>query len=178
MTLAGEFCRDFRSLPRPTVYAVVLPLLVLSSATLIATSCDGKPSLLQRASTQERLFMRGRRLSSQLETSFLFQCVRKVPSFATSRRKLATVVPSHAPLAIMPPSSVTPPTRIRPVFVFRLARKRPSRAAHALRSASLLVVDVLTSLCSRLAGRITNTKLNDTSTVTLFPFFTPVLMIF
>lgn len=87
MTLAGEFCRDFQSLQQPTIYAVVPPLLVLFSATLIATSCDGKPSFPQRASTQERLSTRGRRPSSQLETSYLFQRALKVPSFATSRRK-------------------------------------------------------------------------------------------
>lgn len=162
---------------QPTVYAVVPLSLVLSSAIHIATSCERKPSSPPRVSTPEPSSTRGRRLSSQLATSFLFQHVPKVPSFAMSKKKLATVVHSHAPPAIMPPSSDTPPTRIRLVFVFRPARKRPSRVAPALRLASLLVVGVLTSHCSRLVGRITNTKLNATSAVILFLFSTHVLMV-
>jgi hypothetical protein len=78
-----------------------------------------------------------------------------------------TVVHSLVPLEIMPPSSVTLPMRTRLAFVSHLVQRKLSPAAHALQSVSLLVVAVSTSLCSRPAEHITNTKPNATSKVHL-----------
>ena len=146
---------------------VVLPLLVLFSAIPTVTSFDRRPSLPQRVSIRAPLSTRGRRLSSLLAISSLSQHVLKAPLSATSRKNLVTVVHLHVLLATMPPSSVTLPMRTRPAFGFHLARRRPSLAVRAPLSELLLVVDVLTSRCSRLAGHITNTRPSATSMVQL-----------
>jgi hypothetical protein len=151
-----------RSLTRSLV---AHPLLVSFSATPTVTSSDRRPSLPQRASIRALLSMQGRRPSLLLAISSLFRHVLKVPLFATSRRNLVIVVHSLVLLATMPPSSVTPLTRTRPAFDSRQAQRRPSPAVRAPPLASLPVVDVLTSHCSRLAGHITNTRPNVTSTI-------------
>ena len=145
--------------------AVAHPLLVSFSATPTVTSSERRPSLPQRAYIRAPLSMQGRRPSSLLAISSLSRHVLKVPSSATSRRKLVIVVHSLVLLATMPPSSAIPLTRTRPAFDFHQAQRRPSPAVRAPPLALLLVVDVLTSRCSRLAEHITNTRPNVTSTI-------------
>src|SRR5258708_9438766 len=167
MMLAGEFQYNFtydRSL-RCTLVAHLL--LVSFSATPTVTSSDRRPSLPQRASIPALLSMQGRRFNSRLAMSSLSLHVLKVKLSATWRRNSVTVVHSLVLLATMLPSSVIPLMRTRPAFGFHLAQRRLFLAVRAPLLASLLVVDVLTSHCSRLAGHITNTKPNVTSTVHL-----------
>ena len=176
MMPAGGF-HDIFFPHNPSLYnTLVVPhLLVSFSVTPTVTSFDRRPLSPQRAFTRVLLFMQGRRPSLLSAISSLSQRVLKGPSSATLRRNLVTVVHSHVPRETMPPSSDTPPMRTRLVFVSHLAQKRLSPAVHALLSVSLLVVDVLTSRCSRLAGHITNTRPNATSTIYLSQLNTVIL---
>ena len=145
-------------------------LLVSSSVIPTVTSSDRRPLSQQRAFTRVPLYMQERKLSLLSAISSLSRHVRKVPLFATLRRNLATAVHSHVPRGTMPPSLVTLPMTTRHASVSHLAQRRLSLAVHALLSASLLVVGVSTSRCSKLAEHITNTRPNATSTVHLSQF--------
>ena len=142
-------------------------LLVLSSVTPTVTSSDRRPLSQRRAFTRVPLYMQERRLSLLSAIFSLSQHVRKVPLSATLRRNLVIVVHSHVPRETMPLSLVTLPMRTKHAFVFHLAQRRLSPAAHALLSVSLLVVGVSTSRCSKLAEHITNTRPNVTSMIRL-----------
>ncbi len=165
MMLAGEFHYNFTYDRSLQCTLAAHPLLVSFFATPTVTSSDRRPSLPRRASIQVLSSMQGRRPSSLLAMSSLSRYVLKVPLSATSRRKLVTVVHSLVLLATMPPSSDIPLTRTRPAFGSHQEQRRLSPAVHAPPLASLLVVDVLISRCSRLVEHITNTRPNVTSTV-------------
>lgn|SRR6267142_4200872 len=167
MMLAGAFHRISPHDPSLESTLVVPRLLVSFSVTPTATSSERRPLLPLRAFTQGPLSMQERRPSLLSAISSRSPHALKVPLFATSRRKLVTVVHSHVPLEIMPPSSVTLPMRTRLAFVSHLVQRKLSPAAHALLSVSLLVAGVSTSLCLRLAEHITNTRPNATSRIHL-----------
>ena len=79
-----------------------------------------------------------------------------------------TVVLSPGRLEPTLPSLDTLPKMTKPVSAFHLAQKRPSLVAPVPPSVSLLVVEGLTSPCSRLAGLSINSRPSVTSSSLLF----------
>lgn len=142
---------------------VVLLSLASFSVTPTATSSARRLSLLPRASTLVPSSTAARRLPSPLATFFPSLSALRVLSSATSRRKLVTVVHSLAHLATTLLSSATHPMRTRPASVSLVVPRKPSLAVLVRLLVSSLVVDVSTSLCSRLAVRTSNTRPSATS---------------
>jgi hypothetical protein len=97
--------------------AVVLPLPASSSATPTATRCAPRPSSLPRASPPVPSSSAARRPPSPSATFSPLVSSLRVPSSATSRSRLVTVVRLPVPRVTTPPSSDTTPTPLAPVSV-------------------------------------------------------------
>ena len=134
------------------------------SATHTVTSSARRPSLPLRAYTLVLSSTAARRLPSLSATFSPYLNCQKVPSSQTLRRRSATVVLSPGHQATTPPLLDTHPTTTRPAFVFPVVPRRLSLVAAVPQSVSSLVVDVSTSLCSRLAVHSTSTRPSVTST--------------
>ena len=133
------------------------------SATHTVTSSARRPSLPLRAYTLVLSSTAARRLPSLSATFSPYPSCQKVPSSQTLRRRSATVVPLPGLLETTLPLSVTRPMTTRPVFVSPVEPRRRSLEAAVLPLVLSLVVDVSTSLCSRLAVHTTSTRLSVTS---------------
>ena len=133
------------------------------SVTPTATSSARRLSLPPKASTPVPSSTAARRLPSQSATSSPSPSALRVRSSQTLRRRLVTVVLSRGHPATTPQLSATRPMTTRPAFVSPVVRRRPSLVGAVQPSASSPVVDVSTSLCSRLVVHSTSTRLSATS---------------